>query len=58
LPGPAEQGALVYKLNFRISQRIEGTFKVDPSATVRSVQIRLFEGNQTQPKVMQTVTLS
>lgn len=55
--GPAEQGAQAYKLNFRVSQRIEGTFKVDPSAVVRSVQIRLFEGNQTQPKAMQTVTL-
>jgi hypothetical protein len=58
LPGPAEQGAQAYKLNFRVSQRIEGTFKVDPSAVVRSVQIRLFEGNQTQPRAMQTVTLS
>lgn len=58
LPGPGEQGSQPYKLNFRVSQRIEGTFKVDPAASVRSVQIRVFEGNQTQPKVMQTVTLS
>lgn len=58
VPGPTEQGAQAYKLSFRMSQRIEGTFKVDPSAVVRSVQIRVFEGSQTQPKVMQTVTLS
>lgn len=57
LPGPGEQGAQAYKLNFRVSQRIEGTFKIDPAVVVRSVQIRVFEGNQGQPKVMQTVTL-
>lgn len=58
LPGPAEQGAQSYKLSFRVSQRIDGTFKVDPAVVVRSVQIRVYEGSQSQPKVMQTVTLS
>lgn len=58
LPGTADHGAQSYQLNFRVSQRIEGTFKVDPAAVVRSVQIRVFEGSQSQPKVMQTVTLS
>lgn len=58
LPGPAEQGGQPYKLDFRVSHRVDGTFKVDPGAVVKSVQIRIFEGGQTQPKVMQTVTLS
>lgn len=47
-----------YQLDFRVHQRIDGTFKVDPTAVVRSVQVRVFEGGQSQPKVMQTVTLS
>jgi len=58
LPGPADQAAQPYKLDFRVSQRVDGTFRVDPRAVVKSVQIRVFEGGQTQPKVMQTVTLS
>jgi hypothetical protein len=58
LPGPAEQDAQSYRLSFRVSERVEGTFRVDPSAVVRSVQIRVFEGGQTQPRIMQTVTLS
>jgi hypothetical protein len=58
LPEPSEQGTLPYKLDFRVSQRVDGTFRVDPGAVVKSVQIRVFEGRQTQPKVMQTVTLS
>lgn len=58
LPGPSEQGAQPYKLDFRVSQRVDGTFRIDPGAVVKSVQIRVFESGQTQPKVMQTVTLS
>jgi len=58
LPGPSEQGAQPYQLDFRVSQRVDGTFRVDPRAIVKSIQIRVFEGRQTQPKVMQTVTLS
>lgn len=58
LPAPSERGEQPYKLDFRVSQRVDGTFRVDPGAVVKSVQIRVFEGGQTQPKVMQTVTLS
>lgn len=46
------------KLDFRISQRVDGTFRVEPGAIVKSVQIRVFESGQSQPKVAQTVTLS
>lgn len=38
--------------------RIDGTFKINPAAVVRSVQVRVFEAGQSQPKLMQTVTLS
>ena len=39
-----------YQLDFRVHQRIDGTFKVAPGAVVRSVQVRVFEGGQSQPK--------
>jgi len=58
LPGPGEAAEAPYRLAFRVHQRIDGTFRVDPAAVVRSVELRVFEGRQTQPKVRQTVTLS
>ena len=58
LPAPGENAEPPYQLDFRVHQRIDGTFRVDPAAVVRSVELRVFEGRQSQPKVMQTVTLS
>jgi hypothetical protein len=58
LPQPGEAAESPYQLDFRVHQRIDGTFRVDPTAVVRSVELRVFEGRQSQPKVMQTVTLS
>jgi cell division protein FtsB len=57
VPRAAEAADPHYQLDFRMHRRIEGTFKVPPSAEVRSVQLRVFEGRRTQPKVMQTVKL-
>jgi hypothetical protein len=58
VPAAGERSAAGYQLDFRVHQRIDGTFKVSPDAVVHSVQVRVFEGGQSQPKVMQTVTLS
>ena len=58
LPGPGDSADAPYQLDFRVHQRIDGTFRVDPAAVVRSVELRVFEGRQSQPKLMQTVTLS
>jgi hypothetical protein len=58
LPAPGDAVESPYQLDFRVHQRIDGTFRVDPAAVVRSVELRVFEGRQSQPKVMQTVTLS
>jgi hypothetical protein len=58
LPSPEDSGDAPYRLDFRVHQRIDGTFRVDPAAVVRSVELRVFEGRQSQPKLMQTVTLS
>ncbi len=58
LPGAGDNGDEPYRLDFRVHQRIDGTFRVTPGAVVRSVELRVFEGRQAQPKLMQTVTLS
>ncbi len=58
VPEGLEKASNAYKLDFRVHQRIDGTFKVTPGAEVHSVQVRVFEGGQAQPKVMQTVTVS
>jgi len=58
VPATGDRSANGYQLDFRVHQRIDGTFKVSPDAVVRSVQVRVFEDGQAQPKVMQTVTLS
>jgi len=58
LPPSEARNEAAYQLQFRVHQRVEGTFKIDPNAVVRSVQVRVYEHGQTQPKLMQTVTLS
>jgi len=58
VPEGAEKASNEYKLDFRVHQRIDGTFKVAPGAEVRSVQVRVFQGGKRQPKVMQTVPVS
>jgi hypothetical protein len=58
LPAANAKAEPPYQLEFKVQQRIEGTFRVAPDAVVRSVQVRIFESGQTQPKLMQTVTLS
>jgi len=58
VPAPGESAAPAYPLDFRVHQRVDGTFKVSPGAVVHSVQVRVFEGGQKQPKVMQTVSVS
>jgi hypothetical protein len=47
-----------YRLNFKRFFRAEGSFRVDPKATVRSVQVRVIEAGATQPRATQSFTLS
>ena len=47
-----------YRLNFKRFFRAEGSFRVDPKATVRSVQVRVIESGATQPRATQSYTLS
>lgn len=47
-----------YKLRFRRMQRVEGVFRVDPTAKLREVQVRVLETGATQPNASQSFTLS
>jgi hypothetical protein len=47
-----------YKLQFKRFYRAEGLFRVDPRATVRSVQVRVFEQGVDQPRATHSYTMS
>lgn len=56
-----DQGAAndpAYKLQFKYFRRIEGTFRVSPTARVLSVQARVFEQGSDQVRVSQSFSLS
>lgn len=54
-PGAAvEQG---FDLGFKHFQRVQGTFRVNPGAQVKSVQVRVYEAGASQARATQTATL-
>jgi hypothetical protein len=55
-PEPADAGAAAFKLGFKYFQRVEGIFRVSPKAKVESVQVRVYEGNASQPRATHAVT--
>jgi hypothetical protein len=55
--GKAES-AKEFKVNFKLFQRVEGLFRIAPNATVKGLQVRVFEGNSDTPKVTHNVTIS
>jgi len=58
LPQPSERGAKEFQLNFKFFQRVEGTFRVPTSASVTSMQVRVFETGTNAPKLTHTVKVS
>lgn len=58
LPSTDGKDAHTFNLNFKFYQRVEGTFQVAPKTQVRNIQVRVFENNSPQPKLMQTVSIS
>ena len=58
LPQEAEKSMKDYEVSFKFFQRIEGTFKVAPGSTVKSLQVRVFENGSVAPKLSQTVSIS
>lgn len=53
-----ERDAREYQLNFKFFQRIEGTFKINPNAVVKSLQVRVYEHGSKTPKLAHTVHAS
>ncbi|MEO8203747.1 MAG: DUF6776 family protein [Betaproteobacteria bacterium] len=57
VPDRAATDVAGFKLAFRNFYRAEGTFRVDPNATVGSVQVRIFETGNAQARATQSITL-
>ena len=55
---PEERAAQQYKIGFKYFQRVEGTFRVDPEAQVKSVRVRIYEAGSTQVRAAQDFNLS
>ena len=55
---PEDGAAQAYKISFKYFQRVEGTFRVTPSARVKTVQVRVFENGSAQARATQSVNLS
>lgn len=55
---PEQGAAQAYKISFKYFQRVEGTFRVAPSAHVKMVQVRIFEVGSAQARATQSVNLS
>jgi hypothetical protein len=56
----AEDGApagMTRRLNFKFFQRQEGTFKVSPTARVRSVEVKVFENGNAESRASESVKL-
>jgi hypothetical protein len=58
LPDERQQDSAGYRMQFRRFYRVEGSFKVDPAATVRTVQVRVFEQGVAQPRATQNFSLT
>ncbi len=58
LPAEDDKEARGFKLNFRFYQRVEGTFRVTPGMVVKSMQVRVLEGDSKEPRLTQQANLS
>jgi hypothetical protein len=56
-PEQKDAGAAAFRLSFKYFRRVEGTFRVNPKAKVESVQVRIFEGSSSEPRVTHAVAL-
>jgi uncharacterized protein DUF6776 len=58
LPAEGERDIKDYRVDFKFFQRVEGTFRVDPRAVVKTFQVRVFENGSKTPRLAQTVHTS
>lgn len=56
-PEPGDSAAGSFRLSFKYFRRVEGVFRVNPKAKVESVQARVYETGQAQPRATQSVSL-
>lgn len=47
-----------YQLNFKYYQSVEHSFQLPPDASIESIQVRVFERGESEPKIKQNVGLS
>jgi hypothetical protein len=57
LPESGAQDGQGFKLVFKHFQRIEGIFRVKPTATVDTVQVRVYDSASGQARATQSVKL-
>jgi hypothetical protein len=55
---PEDGAAQAYRINFKYFQRVEGTFRVAAGASVKAVQVRIFENGSGQARATQSFSLS
>jgi hypothetical protein len=58
LPLPGGEAAPSTALSFKLFQPVEGTFRLPGNATLRSLEVRVFENGTAQPKATQTALVS
>jgi FtsZ-binding cell division protein ZapB len=58
IPESGRADAKEYQVNFKLFQRVEGLFRIAPNATVKGLQVRIFEGNSDTPKLTHNVNIS
>lgn len=56
-PEKGDARAAAFRLSFKYFRRVEGTFRVSPSARVESVQVRVYETGSEEPRATQAVAL-
>lgn len=57
-PDSSRDDAKEYRVSFKLFQRVEGMFRIAPDATVKGLQVRVFEGNSDAPKLTHNITIS
>lgn len=57
-PQEGQEKDEAYQLNFKYYQRVERNFKLPPGTSVESVQVRVFERDEPEPKIKQSITVS
>ncbi|HSS46582.1 MAG TPA: DUF6776 family protein [Burkholderiales bacterium] len=58
IPNENDAHLQAYNVSFKYYQRVEGSFRMEPGAVAKSVQVRVFERGVSEAKLTQTVDLS